>query len=674
MRNGSATEDGQKRNENPWMTRARNAFEMSTTYFDANYRENINDAILMFNNQHPNNSKYRKPKYAYRSKLFRPKTRSAIRKNEAAATAAFFSGIESYDISALNEKDEESVISADMMKELVNYRLNHTLPWFQTCIGALQDAQKTGVVCSYNHWVYKTIRRKEPELDENGEQIIIEGKPQFRVVKEVVKDQPEIELVPIENIRFHPGADWRNPIESSPFLIQQIPMYVDNVLQKMKDIDDKTGESVWVKYSMKEIEQCAINDFDSTYQARNSLKQDGRQETVPEFNEYSMVWIHRNIVQVSGRDYVYYSLGARELLTKPKPIEEEYWHGNRPYTFGCCILETHKTIPQGTAELGSGLQEEANEIVNQRLDNIYLALNKRWLAKRGQQIDLQSLMRNVAGSVTMVNNTDDIIPVEFQDVTSSSYQEQDRVNLDHDELIGNFSAGSVQSNRSLNETVGGMGMLQSGAGLMSDYLLRTFSETWLEPTLRQLVDLEAKYESDELILQIAMDKADVIRRYGKTPEIDELLKKQISVKVDVGLGASNPQFRMERFMFAVDKLSQVAANAPPQLDIYEISKELWSYLGYKSGDRFMTFDESNDDPKYQQMTQMIEQLQQALAEAQKGTEEKFRLEELKQDNENIRHHQKITADLIQSDLKVDGEINRDALKAFAQQERSIGNK
>ena len=44
-------------------------------------------------------------------------------------------------------------------------------------------------------------------------------------------------------------------------------------------------------------------------------------------------------------------------------------------------------------------------------------------------------------------------------MTASAFQEQDRVNVDYDELIGNFSQGSVMTNRKMGETVGGMKML-----------------------------------------------------------------------------------------------------------------------------------------------------------------------------------------------------------------------
>ena len=83
--------------------------------------------------------------------------------------------------------------------------------------------------------------------------------------------------------------------------------------------------------------------------------------------------------------------------------------------------------PAGDPELIEGLQEETNDIANLRLDNVKLALNKRYYAKRGAGIDVRSLVRNVAGSVTFMNNPDtDVKTVETRDVTTSSYEEQNR--------------------------------------------------------------------------------------------------------------------------------------------------------------------------------------------------------------------------------------------------------
>ena len=81
-----------------WLNRARAAFETSTSYIDLNYRKSWEDSLSAFNNKHPGDSKYNSPAYEKRSRLYRPKTRAVIRKNEAAAATAFFSNMDVGDL------------------------------------------------------------------------------------------------------------------------------------------------------------------------------------------------------------------------------------------------------------------------------------------------------------------------------------------------------------------------------------------------------------------------------------------------------------------------------------------------------------------------------------------------------------------------------------------------
>jgi hypothetical protein len=169
---------------------------------------------------------------------------------------------------------------------------------------------------------------------------------------------------------------------------------------------------------------------------------------------------------------------------------------------GIAIIETHKIYPAGYPELGREVQKEINETTNSRQDNVRLVINKRFKVKRGRQVDLKSLVRNVAGSVTLVNEMDDVEPFEFNDVTGSSFQEQDRLSAEMDELLGNFGNSSVMNNRKLNETVGGMAMMNQGANQLTEYTLRTFTETWTEPVLAQTLELEKAFETDELVMKL----------------------------------------------------------------------------------------------------------------------------------------------------------------------------
>ena len=155
------------------------------------------------------------------------------------------------------------------------------------------------------------------------------------------------------------------------------------------------------------------------------------------------------------------------------------------------------------------LQTAANDIANQRTDNVQLVLNKRYHIRRSSNIDINALKRSVpGGSVMMDDPMTDVNVVSTPDITASAYEEQDRLNVDFDDIAGTFSQGTVQSNRLMNETVGGMEMLSGQANTMIEYMIRTFAETWVEPVLSQLIRLEQYYETDEVIMAVAINKSE----------------------------------------------------------------------------------------------------------------------------------------------------------------------
>jgi hypothetical protein len=583
-----------------WLTLARDSFSASTSFLDANYRKQVEDNINMFNSQHPAGSKYLTDGYKHRSRLFRPKSRSVVRKNEAAAATAYFANIDVVNLEAQNEADPAQLASADINKELLQYRLTKTIPWFQTLIGAFQEAQVVGMVCSYQDWEYreKVTRRKVVGLDEFGEEV-----EQTIEDKKVLVDKPDIKLVPFENIRFDASADWRDIVNTTPYFIEMLPMYMADVTAAMNTVDPKTGQPKFKKISDEDIRVAVNSQADTTRQTREEKMEDSKQSQKP-IKEFEIIWVHRNIIRVDEQDWVYYTLGTHQMLTEPKKLEEVYFTGDRPYVIGVSVIEAHKAMPDSIVGLGTSLQKEANEIVNQRLDNVKLVLNKRWIVKRGEEVDTKSLLRNVAGSVTLANNVEsDIREVNFPDVTGSAYAEQDRVNVDYDELVGNFSSGSVQSNRSLNETVGGLGLIASGANQMTAYLLQTFNETWVEPVLRQMVKLEQKYETDQVILAIAAEKAQVYQKYGVDQITDQLLDQELTLSIN--LGDTDPNARLQKFLLGMQSLTQISQAPPPGANMEEITKEIFSQLGYKDGKRFFKEDV---DPMIEQLQGQIQQL------------------------------------------------------------------
>lgn len=597
-----------------WLKIAKDAYERSTTYFENNFRRQWEDGLRMFQGKHPRDSKYNSEAYKYRSKVFRPKSRSISRKIEATASVAFFSSNDVVSVSPVSPGNAMQAWSSKLMKEVLAYRLDKTIPWYLTVMGGVQDATNVGLVASFQYWKYRSKTEMGIQTGYHPQF----GQVQFQAPKKVViQDEPCVELIPIENIRFDPAATWSDVVGTSPYLIIQMPMYLRDVLDHM-ETQDRTGKP-WRSYGKEVILEARVDSSDGLRQARNEMKEDPQQQT-SEVNEFDVIMVHLNFVRVGEEDFAFYTLMDKHLLTDPVPLKEMFFHNERPVVIGFMVVETHKAVPTSPILLGKDLQTEANEIANQRLDNVKFVLNKRWFVRRGSNIDTDSMTKNVPGGVTMVNNVEtDVKESNWNDVTSSAFQEQDRINVDYDELLGNFAQSSVMTNRRLNETVGGMKIMAQGANVVTEYSLRILAETWIEPTLRQLMLLEQHYETDEVILAIAGDKAKLFQKFGMSPDWDRLLSQELTLAVDVGMGATDPGTRFQRFIQVFGAYSQLAQGGTPDINLVELRRELFELAGFKDSERFF----AQADPRLLQAKKMLENAKQIAA--QEVDKQRFKL-------------------------------------------------
>lgn len=567
-----------------WLALARAAHSESTTYFDSGIRAEIERDIRQFQSRHPQQSKYELELFDKRSKYFSPKTRAAIRRSEAKAAAALFSNSDVVTLDPEDQDDKLQVAGAKLVNELLNMRLQRSLPWFLITMGAYQDARTVGVCVSYQYWLYNEKRKI---------------------------DKPCVDLIPIENFRFSPSASWHDVIGTSPYLVELIPMYVKDVRARTK-ASGLEGQPKWRTLTDAEILAAAQKTQDSIKLARDHGRADANQGA-SEITDFSIVYVHRNIIEKDGEDWIYETLGTEVMLTDPQLLEKRYFHGMRPYAMGFTIVESHKVYPSGLPRLTRSKQEEVNDWKNTRMDALRLAVNKRWFARRGAQVDVRSITRNIAGSVTLVNDIEkDVKEVEFRDVAPGAFKEAEILNAEFDELSGTFSPASVDANRKLGETVGGLEMLSSDANELELYALRVFAETWLKPVLRQLVLLEQYYETDERLLALAA-KAASVTDDGVDVINDRLMMTPIHVAVHVGIGATSPQVRLSQFLFALKSLNEIlesGALTKAGLDIEEVVAEVFGKLGYDSGARF--FEWGEQDPQVIQLQSQIQELEDAL--------------------------------------------------------------
>jgi hypothetical protein len=631
-----------------WLRRAQKAYQSSTTYVDANYRKSWEDSIRAFNNQHSTDSKYNSPAYDKRSRLFRPKTRTIIRKNEAAAAAAFFSSMDVTSILPVDPNNQAEIASAAIMKELLQVRLTKTIPWYQLLLGGIQDAQTTGVACAHVYWNYEevnpintglnaveTLKEEKQEASEEypvqsalpkgamqaseGGDLVDQAMPEAVVVvqtePQILKDQPAIDLIPIENLRIDPGANWTDPINTSPYVIHLIPMYAMDVKEKMK-----SGE--WKQVADGMLQAATEITPDSTRITRNKNMDDPYAADIRDVSDYEIVWVQRHIHKHNAEDWEFYTLGDIAMLTEATPLKNSVFTGKRPYVMGCCNIETHKVMPSSIPQLSKGLQDETNEVANQRIDNVKFVLNKKWFVKRGKEADVQGLLRNVPGGVVMLDDPDtDVKEVNWPDVTASSFQEHSALSMEMDELLGNFNPASLMIAGAANSPAKNMAMLSNSQGTLTEYLLRTYVETFVQPVLRMLMLLEQKYETDQTILAVAGKRAQLFQRFGIDRITDQLLENELTLNVNVGMGATDPAAKLNKFIAGITAYTAIMSRTVPGLNVQEVGKEIFGHLGYADGTRFTT----NDNPAVLQLQQqlqqamgLIQQLQQKVKDKQTG--------------------------------------------------------
>ena len=647
-----------------WISQARMCYEASSDYIESSVRSQWQRNLYNFQGRH-------KEELDRKRKIFRPKVRTALRAHEAALASALFTNNDVVDIVGANPDDSLQEASAKFNKALVQHRLTKTIPWFQTVLGAYQDANVYGRCVSKTYWSFETkeIKEEQPILDESGDYVLDEEgyalAEEVVVGQDIITDEPVIDLIAPENFLYDPNADWRDPIQDSPYLIEIMPMFASDVLERMGKEDQKLNSPSWHKYTLEQvISSSSRDDNESIRQTRQGRRQDPTD--INTSNEHQTVYVHFNIIRKDGEDMAFYTLGTTLLLSDPVPLVEYFKHGRDVYTLGVSSIEAHKNEPQALAELGENLQREANIIANQRIENVKLVLNKRYFIKRQGNVDLGALMRNVPGGGVMVDDPqNDVNIVNTPDVTGSSYAEQDRLNMDIDDILGSFSQSTIAANRQLNETVGGMNLMANATNTVQEYIMRTFIETWVEPVMRTLVKLEQMYETDQTILSLAGDKAgikDQIMRMAGNPQVlDQLIQQDLLVTVNVGMGNTNPEQKLKRLMMAIDTVAGMP-EAASRVNWDEVVSEVYAYAGYGDGTRFTIQDDGQPKQEAPPPEIQLEQMKQKhdMAMMQAKQQHEMQMAQLKAQSaiqgQQVRAQAEAQADLVESNNRRELEL------------------
>lgn len=629
--------------EKQLMQLVRSAFSQGKSYQEQVLQPRWLSAYNSFNNKHTSDSKYSSSRFRGRSRLFRPKTRATARKKMSEAAAALFSTQDAVIVKATDESNDQQLAGAELIAALLRFRLdraseNAGIPWFMTSMGAHLNALQTGICISKQYWEY----RKEPDGMEEvpvetptpPELMPVVQKPtmqigtQIRPKFKIVRDRPRCELMPPEDVIRDPSAAWENQAQDSAYLILRFPMTVEAARTFLKNANDKSAIQF---YDIDDKDLAAASsgasDPNNAANIRRAREQNGtdRLTDYAVDSAYKQVWLHENFFRIEGHDYVFWTLGIDRMISDAVPVEDVYpeQSGARPIVIGCGALEPFKIDPMSPVESWQELQREINDLVNLRLDTLKQTIAPLAKVRRGRSVDIRAIQNRSPDTVVYMQDMND---VEFDRpgaVAGESYIEMEKLNADFDDQAGNFSTGSVQTNRQLGETVGGMQMMQSNANALGEFDLRVWIETWVEPVLRQLVKLEQYYESDDNVLAVSAKRAKLMQRFGVSQITDEMLNSQVAVSVDVGLGSSDPMQSLAKFQQASSiALGVLGQGAQMRMKQDAVLDEVFGKAGYKDASSRFFNPSDEQDPRIQQMQQAMQQMQGQMAAMQQQLQDK----------------------------------------------------
>lgn len=637
--------------------------------------------------QHWEGSKYHKKEYESRSKLFRPKTRSAVRKNAAQAAAALMNTSDVVVVKAEHDDNPQQQASASVKHELLNYRLDRGssrggIPWFQTAVGSHMTAQIQGLTVSLQDWEYRTVKKRRKRMVE--QEVMVDGLPaldpdpnapldpsratprmeaveETYVEKIVVADRPTCQLIPPDHCWVDLRSSWIDPAQESPMLVLRFPMSIGALKVKMREEERQ-------RFKWLEIDEPALvtasSDYDpngmtiAAQQGTAVSAQAQRASQAAAADDFKTVWVHLNFMTRDGEDYCWWSLGTRFFLSEVQCTRDCYpqYFGRRPVVIGYGAIEPHVLYPRSAVEAWRPLQEETNDTANLHLDAMRQSIEPIAKYRNGSIVDAKSLrMRGSAGANVAVTRMEDL---EFDRMPEPSGQAQVQLNyldLQFDDLAGVFNGATVQGTRTLNETVGGMRLLSGAANLVTEFDLRVWTETWVERVLRQIMQSQQYYETDEVVLAIAGQKAGALERPGD-PVTDEMLATEVSVTVNVGLGANNPMERLQKLQMSLMTVKEALpfADRPVKVKIEEVIGEAFGAVGFKDGMRFFEIGEPGSeqpDPETVK-AQMDAAIKAATLEVQERISDKTNAS-----REKIALLQEVM-EIVQTTIAQQGEANR----------------
>jgi hypothetical protein len=482
-----------------------------------------------------------KKKKVGRANLFIPYIWPIVEQLKARASQALFDKKPYVSYAGVGPED---VDGAKLMEELVSFQLEERINIPYKFLHVFNSVFIYGTAIALYQWKLeeKKVKKAEPIL-------FMGMKMGERVVEDTITtyDDPDIEIIPIDE--FYPDPEgWDIP--SCAFVCTRV--YRDKAYLEAKE---KEGIYKLPDAINSDDGWDSVIDFRDNVNDIKNLYTSDRQKK----HEIISYYTDDEIIVVLNRKHVIRK-EENPLYAKEKPFKRIVSIPLEKEFYGMSIVE-----------ILADLQEELNSTRNQRIDNVSLILNKVFKKRRAADIDDTDLISKPGHVIEMDDINSDLGVIDFPDVTSSAYQEEQIIKNDMQYIsaVSEFSRGATPQRR---ETATTVTTIQEAANVLFNYTIGVIDRTGLLALADAIKKLNQQYMTQEKTLRLWDNAQGQYKYITATP--DRIVGSYDVVSVNPKMEAqANKEVRRGQLLEMMDKFSSNPITQP-LLNIPELMRAI----------------------------------------------------------------------------------------------------
>jgi hypothetical protein len=264
-----------------------------------------------------------------------------------------------------------------------------------------------------------------------------------------------------------------------------------------------------------------------------------------------------------------------KILGGPNP----YDHQQPPYAkLGFFVDPKPSWFGVGVGTIGKPTQERVNKIVNQRLDNVDLVLNKQGCYDGNDPIlNVAKLKQSIPGQWHKVSDTSRSLQVwEFPDVTQSSYREEEIAKQDFRESTG-ATMTLTPTDDPQHRTAQGINMLQGAAGARFKPVLKRLESEFIQEIANMFISNAQQFMAFPETI-VVTDKNGEKKPMRITPE-------QLQAKVFFVATGISEAMNKESQIGQILRFKELTMQ-DPTVNRLEVNRDIAELLGLKNIGRY----------------------------------------------------------------------------------------